>query len=78
MSKSNKVDKNEHEILIVSAIKSCTEVMLESDMYIKSANKGIDSDFEIVKEVKELHEKRKDVARAALKGWINDYLNNFY
>ena len=38
MSKSIKVDRDEHEILIVSAIKSCTEVMLESDMYIKSAN----------------------------------------
>ena len=75
MSKSVKVDKDEHEILIVSAIKSCTEVMLESDMYIKSAK---DSDFKIVEEVRELHEKRKIVARAALRSWISDYLNNFY
>jgi hypothetical protein len=75
MSKSNKVDKDEHEMLLISALKSCTEVMLESDMYIKSAK---NSDFEIAKEVKEFHEKRKNVARAALRSWISDYLNNFY
>lgn len=75
MSKSVKVDRDEHEILIVSAIKSCTEVMLESDMYIKSAK---ESDSKIVEELKDLHEKRKNVARATLRSWIIDYLNNFY
>lgn len=70
-----KIDRDEYEIFLISAIKSCTEVMIESDMYIKSAK---ESDSMIVESLKDLHEKRKAVARKALQGWIEDYLEEYF
>ena len=75
MSKPNNVEDGYEELFLLSAIKTCTEMMIESELLLQDIDK---TDAPIVFGMKEHHETRIKCARTTLKAWIKQYLKEDY
>lgn len=66
---------NYEEMFLVSAIKTCAEMMVESEIMKEDVRKT-DSPLNYGQEL--FHEKRLEATRNAFKEWINLYLKENY